>query len=73
MIDNLVHGDEVAGMVSKKTGFKVTYLIPDSSQVQDTYFYTSFDSKDMSDEEKTRMIERAIDAVEEAYGLWRTW
>ncbi|MEM2173346.1 MAG: hypothetical protein QXS66_08960 [Thermoproteota archaeon] len=73
MIDSFREKEEIAKKVSEKTGFKVVYYIPPPGGGNRFYFYTSFNSKGMSDEEKMKTIERAIDAVEEAYGLWQTW
>ncbi|MEM2897652.1 MAG: hypothetical protein QXG01_08850 [Candidatus Bathyarchaeia archaeon] len=73
MIDSFREKEEIAKKVSEKTGFKVVYYIPPPGGGNRFYFYTCFDSKGMSDEEKMKTIERAIDAMEEAYNLWRKW
>ncbi len=72
IIDSFRENEKIARKASEKTGFKIVYYIPPPRGGNRFYFYTSFNSKGMSNEEKMKMIEKAIDAVEEAYSLWRT-
>jgi len=66
LVEWLRRADRNAKQVTKKTGFKVVFHIPPPGQGDRFHFIASFDSKGMSDEEKMRMIGKAIDVVEEA-------
>ncbi|MBO3810203.1 MAG: hypothetical protein FGF50_11520 [Candidatus Brockarchaeota archaeon] len=62
----LKHADEVAKKVTEKTGIKTILHIPHPEEGDRFSLIAMFNPKGMSDEEKMKMIEKAIDAVEEA-------
>jgi len=62
----LRRADKNAKEMTKKVGIKVVFHIPPPGQGDRFHFIASFDSKGMGEEEKLRMIEKAIEAVEEA-------
>lgn len=62
IVGNLTYADYLAEKVSRETGVKITHFVREDEEF--TYFFTTFDSKGMSDEEKMRMIEKALDAID---------
>ncbi|MBO3833186.1 MAG: hypothetical protein FGF51_07395 [Candidatus Brockarchaeota archaeon] len=62
----LKKADGNAEEITRKTEMKVVFYIPSPEEGDRFHFVASFNPKGMSDEEKIKMIEKAIDAVEEA-------
>ncbi|MEM3648941.1 MAG: hypothetical protein QW506_07240 [Thermoproteota archaeon] len=66
LIGWLRRADRNAEEMTKKMGIKIVFYIPPPEEGDRFHFVASFDPKGMSDEEKIKMIEKAIDGVEEA-------
>ncbi len=64
VVGNLAYAHYLAEKVSRETGIKIIHFVRKDEEF--TYFFTTFDSKGMSDEEKMRMIEKALDAIDMA-------
>jgi hypothetical protein len=58
----LDYHDEVAREASEKTGIELIHYIPARGEF--TIFYSHFNSSGMSCDEKMRMIEKALDAID---------
>ena len=70
IVAELTWADDMAKRASQETGIEIVHFIPNSKfGGDDSFYYTSFDSKGMSDEEKMKEIERHVDAVDMAYKL----
>lgn len=66
ILDRLQWGEEIARDISEKTGIEVKHYIPKPPS-DNALFYSEFDSKGLSDEEKTNEIKRHLDAIDEAH------
>ncbi|MEM2940286.1 MAG: hypothetical protein QW304_01875 [Thermoproteota archaeon] len=64
VVGELTYMDYVAEKVGRETGVKVTQFIVREAGF--SYFFTTFDSKGMSYDEKMRVIEKALDAIDTA-------
>jgi hypothetical protein len=72
LIERLEWGDEIAKKITEGTGINVKHYIPEPSD-DNAFFYTEFDPKGMSDEEKMNEIKRHFDAIDEAYAKFQEY
>lgn len=63
----LRRGDKLAKRATEETGIKVIWFVPSRKESNRFFFVATFNGKDMSDDEKLKMIGKAIDALEEAW------
>jgi hypothetical protein len=59
----LKHAEEIAGRITEETGLKTILHIPRSEEGDRFSFITEFNSRNMSDENKMRIVEKAVDAL----------
>jgi len=65
LMRRVMRGDTVARRVSREFGVKVVYWIPPTPD-EYVYFYSVFDTKDMSNDQVFDEVRKRIDAVREA-------
>ncbi|MEM2742202.1 MAG: hypothetical protein QXD95_08680 [Nitrososphaeria archaeon] len=62
----LKHAEEIARKITEENGIKTILHIPRPEEGDRFSFISEFSSKNMDNEDKIRMIEKAMDALREA-------
>lgn len=66
LMGEFVYGNKIAKEVSQETGIEVKYLFPNTHPFS-TFFYSIFNSKKMTYDDKTRMIKTVLNAIDTAF------
>jgi len=63
--------EEIAKLVTKKTGVRVALFIPPNFYFKYCHFYSVFDANNMADDQKMEEIKKRADAIFLAYNSWK--